>query len=343
MTSLSLPDAYLSLRAEILAIIETGKERARAAVEREKVRTYWEAGKTLHAHLQARTTVTGYGERVMTQLANDLGMSRSLIYDILLFYESFPIFHARGTLGWTHYRHLAAIPDPDLRQAYLAAAVSTGWTTRELTAAIKVQAVEHGIVKILRKQIADIPLLKPRHGRLYTYRLLQETPESPIGLDLGFGIRYEADQDDLEEASGTMMVQSDRSGGPAYRFTSIKADPMRLYTYRAKVVRVIDGDTLFTDVDCGFGVWIKQRLRLRGIDAPELSTDEGVRTRDFVDKTLSEACFVVLSTDRTDKYDRYVADVFYGPDVKTPSETLENGVYLNQQLLDEGLAASYRD
>ena len=46
--------------------------------------------------------------------------------------------------------------------------------------------------------------------------------------------------------------------------------------------RVVDADTLLVEVDCGFGCRMEQRLRLRGIDAPELKTPEGARARAFV-------------------------------------------------------------
>ena len=54
-----------------------------------------------------------------------------------------------------------------------------------------------------------------------------------------------------------------------------------LYYYRAKVLRVIDGDTMDVDLDLGFDVVLaKQRVRLYGIDTPES------RTRDKVEKKI---------------------------------------------------------
>ena len=52
-----------------------------------------------------------------------------------------------------------------------------------------------------------------------------------------------------------------------------------MYKYKAKLMRVVDGDTVDVDIDLGFGVWLrKERIRLRGIDTPES------RTRDEVEK-----------------------------------------------------------
>ena len=57
-----------------------------------------------------------------------------------------------------------------------------------------------------------------------------------------------------------------------------------MYHYKAKLVRVIDGDTIDVDIDLGFDVWLKnQRVRLAGIDSPEC------RTRNKLEKTLGLA------------------------------------------------------
>lgn len=61
-----------------------------------------------------------------------------------------------------------------------------------------------------------------------------------------------------------------------------------MYTYRCKILRVVDGDTVDVDIDLGFGVWMhKERVRMMGIDTPES------RTRD-----LEEKAFGVASKER---------------------------------------------
>ena len=57
-----------------------------------------------------------------------------------------------------------------------------------------------------------------------------------------------------------------------------------MYEYKARVVKVIDGDTVDVDIDLGFGIWIKdERVRIMGIDTPES------RTRDKVEKKFGLA------------------------------------------------------
>jgi hypothetical protein len=47
------------------------------------------------------------------------------------------------------------------------------------------------------------------------------------------------------------------------------------YVYAATCVKVIDGDTYDLLVDLGFRAFEKVRVRLRGYNAPEMSTQEG--------------------------------------------------------------------
>jgi micrococcal nuclease len=57
-----------------------------------------------------------------------------------------------------------------------------------------------------------------------------------------------------------------------------------MYEYRAKVIKVVDGDTVDVDIDLGFGISLNnERVRIMGIDTPES------RTRDKVEKKFGLA------------------------------------------------------
>ena len=53
---------------------------------------------------------------------------------------------------------------------------------------------------------------------------------------------------------------------------------MDKYIYRAKLDRVVDGDTVDAMIDVGFDIWVKKRIRYMGIDTWES------RTRDLDEK-----------------------------------------------------------
>ena len=58
---------------------------------------------------------------------------------------------------------------------------------------------------------------------------------------------------------------------------------MEKYIYRAKLDRVVDGDTVDAMIDVGFDIWVKKRIRYKGLDAWES------RTRDLEEKKLGLA------------------------------------------------------
>ena len=50
-----------------------------------------------------------------------------------------------------------------------------------------------------------------------------------------------------------------------------------MYEYKAKLIKVVDGDTVDVDIDLGFGVWLRnERVRIMGIDTPESRTSNKV-------------------------------------------------------------------
>ena len=112
----------------------------------------------------------------------------------------------------------------------------------------------------------------------------------------------------------------------------------RLYVYSAALEKVIDGDTLILNFDLGFDVWKRHRIRLRGVDVPELGTPEGDAARAFVQDRLRGVVYVVIQTFKVDVYGKYVCDLFYLRGVTDKERIVREGNFLNQELLDKGLA-----
>lgn len=88
-----------------------------------------------------------------------------------------------------------------------------------------------------------------------------------------------------------------------------------MYTYRATIVRVIDGDTVDLDIDLGFHVHVRERVRLRGVNAPELrgeSREAGQASRDFVFWWFATRKSIMIQTypDEREKYGRWLADIY---------------------------------
>jgi len=113
---------------------------------------------------------------------------------------------------------------------------------------------------------------------------------------------------------------------------AVGATTAELFTYRAILRRVVDGDTLTVTVLLP-GYEMDEKLRLRGLDCPEMNTPAGRAAKRYVERQLREVREVTIATTKPDKYDRYLADVF----IPRPEE--DGGeLYLNNALLAEGHA-----
>jgi endonuclease YncB( thermonuclease family) len=110
------------------------------------------------------------------------------------------------------------------------------------------------------------------------------------------------------------------------------------FTYQATVHHVVDADTLELMIDLGFEVHKQQRVRLAAVDAPDIGTPEGEEAYRYVIERLARAPFVMVKTNRIDIYGRYVGHVFYALKQMDPDAVFTRGLYLNQELLDRGLA-----
>jgi endonuclease YncB( thermonuclease family) len=87
------------------------------------------------------------------------------------------------------------------------------------------------------------------------------------------------------------------------------------------------------DIDLGFEVIRRQRIRLARIDAPE-----GARGRRYVREQLAVARTVVVNTHQTDLHGRHVGHIVYAFNNRGIEHTFTNGRYLNQELVDKGFA-----
>jgi micrococcal nuclease len=112
-----------------------------------------------------------------------------------------------------------------------------------------------------------------------------------------------------------------------------------LHHYRAKIERIIDGDTIDVMIDCGFSMWTKQRLRLLHIDTPERNepgyADAKAKLFELVmDFSLIEPDKVawqplIVHTIKRDSFGRWLATVWTEGSEKS----------LNQSMIEFGYPA----
>jgi endonuclease YncB( thermonuclease family) len=105
-----------------------------------------------------------------------------------------------------------------------------------------------------------------------------------------------------------------------------------MYEYRAVVSRVVDGDTVDVSIDLGLEIYAKKRIRLFGINAPEMNTPNGPAAKKRLQELLPVGSEVVLRTrkDKQEKYGRYLG-IFIDAE----------GHEVNQRMIDEGFAEPF--
>ena len=108
-----------------------------------------------------------------------------------------------------------------------------------------------------------------------------------------------------------------------------------MYTYEAEVIRIIDGDTIEAIIDLGFKVFWKTKIRLAGIDAPEIDTVDGIVAYDALRFMIgSSKIKIVTQKDKQEKFGRYLATVY-------PFAGNGDGISVNELMIKGGYAKPY--
>lgn len=114
----------------------------------------------------------------------------------------------------------------------------------------------------------------------------------------------------------------------------LKVEPE--YRYLAEVDRVVDGDTVDATIDLGFSIRVSKRLRLAGLNAPEIRRGsrasekykKGFEAKAYVERRLEENGHQMLvETGRRCRWGRWIATIFLPDSEKS----------LNEELIEKGL------
>ena len=119
---------------------------------------------------------------------------------------------------------------------------------------------------------------------------------------------------------------------------------MEKYIYRCKLDRVVDGDTVDAMIDVGFDIWIKRRIRFKGMNAWESRTRNleekklGLAAKDRLIELLTEVSskprFFRIKSYGEGKYGRVLGELFI-------MDNDGNVLNVNETLITEGHAHKY--
>jgi len=115
-----------------------------------------------------------------------------------------------------------------------------------------------------------------------------------------------------------------------------------MYEYRVVFKGAVDGDTVDVVIDLGLNVHKAERLRLAGLDTPELHAKDPAQRKaaeeaqTYVRQALSAASVITVRTDKpysTDKYGRWLGTINFTINGETRC--------LNDELIAKCLAKPY--
>lgn len=105
-----------------------------------------------------------------------------------------------------------------------------------------------------------------------------------------------------------------------------------MYNYKARVIKIVDGDTVDLLVDLGFNISAAQRFRIMDIDTPEiwrpsndLELDHGRKAKSFAKKIMPLNSTVYVRSEKIGIYGRWNGEI-----------TLQNGDDFAQVMKDNG-------
>jgi len=337
---------------KILKQVQFSLSQAQDKIIRSKVEMSWKVGQIIDRALDKKDEKT-YGKHLIEKLEKDVGINETTLYKMRSFYQAYPKLPKDDPkLNWSHYRVLAGIKEKSERKALENLVKENLWSGERLQKEMSerkapfekgggVARAAEGDLKYsefakpkssgaTRHLLFQRRQIQPNRGVLSTYKILEVVGSNKKFFDCGFGIFWEA-KGELPKDAKVVFVEGSK-------ITKSAAKPQQVYTYKAYLKRLVDGDTIHANIDLGFGIWHEEIIRLAKINAAESKSDEGARSSKELQKIFDSVPFFILKSIKTDIYNRYVCDIFLPQKNQTNLQKIaDEGIYLNQLLLDRKL------
>ena len=114
-----------------------------------------------------------------------------------------------------------------------------------------------------------------------------------------------------------------------------------MYEYRCHTLRVIDGNTIDAQIDLGFGVFVKQRIKLFGVNAGNIKNpihseqEAAIAARNKLLELIGNQFVCKTIMNKRGKTGRILGKVYV--------ETVEGLIDVNQTMIDLGFASPFGD
>lgn len=311
------------------------------------LQTYWQTGKCIIETEQKSPARAGYGQYLIERLSNDLtqkygkGFSQTNLKNMRRLFYTHPENQPESRLEWSKYLMLLSIRDNNMREELAVKAIDEGLTKYQLQKLVDLYMLRNR----KESELERIENYKTDRGELYCYRMINSADlngdNNEVLIDCGFNVWRNIKIENIDKYKDAEIFKTEKRNSKYYIsevLDKTKENAGKIYTYKGYVDSVVDGDTLHVIIDLGFETMIREKIRLRGIDAPEIIFTEGKKAKTFVVNALKNCGYIVLKTYKTDKYDRYVSDIFFMEGEVEAERITQEGELLNRKILDKGFA-----
>ncbi|XDD51135.1 DUF1016 N-terminal domain-containing protein [Leptospira sp. WS92.C1] len=322
------PQPTDNLVKEIARIFESIRENTYKGGNRFLLNGHLEIGSLLNREFNSyvldekgKQRMKALTEKIEKQVTTNF--SKRTLYYALKFYQS---YHGKALdfrLSWSHYRVLASVSNLTIRRKLEKDAAENGWS-RELLERKARESGYYGGVKATRWNRPD--------GEIYHYKIVKKNIKQvkELWIDFGFHCYHKLDEKTFKEGEVVQLILEKKN----WKYKKTHPGSF-LYHYLAVLERVVDGDTLLVQIDLGFGLTTRQKIRLLGVSAPELNTPEGIEAFESLKKRLKPGANFLIRTHLQDKYGRYLGDVLYLPGNGFAFDALKDkGIHLNEELFN---------
>lgn len=304
---------------------------------------HWKTGKYLEEIKRAFPERAVHGKNFIERLALDLtkeygkGFSATSLKDMRILYREYPKSLPADFLDWTKIILLLRIKDRTAREELMHKALDENLTRMELQSLIDLYRLNNR--EKLKNREEEFTI---ERGSLYRYKradTANEKSKNTLTIDCGFNVWRTVPIENAPKLKNETLFTTEKRKGKYFIkevLENTKKEKSRFFAYKAWIERIIDGDTLWLTIDTGFDTIARQKIRLRGVDTPEINFDEGKKAKEFVQRQLKTCPFVLIKTYKTDKYDRYIADLFYLKNEDNLEKMCSEGILLNSEIVTRG-------
>lgn len=345
----SIQNNYANLLNSIKKNLTDSFVNVKKTIEYERIRAYWLIGNEIKERVAASNGTLALNKTLYQRISQDLTSQFDLDLTIdtirrsVKFSKIYETFPEKTPLTFTHYLALIRITDNKKRKYLERKAIQEHLSTTELKNIVS--EFNQNSILTTSNITNELNFNRSEPYIYYLKPLCNLEEKTSMYIDCGFKVHIPINSPNIKTNATfdnpTVRCVCSVKENNFYHLKLATRKRKSLFTYAGRILKVIDGDTVDALVDVGFGLYTRDRFRLKGINAPELKTRAGKKSKAFLEEVFKKSKTVVLRTSKEGVYGRWLTDFFVKEGEQNINAIAKEGQYVNQLLLDTGLAEIY--